>query len=106
MAQDIPDGFTFRERIPAFGRFTAVNLVMRPALPERVQAYLSQSSGMGWMKAVSDLLVDHLLEWDLTKKSLIGHKGQQGDSLDETAPIDAKTMKMVPHPIISAIAAQ
>ncbi len=103
MAQDIPDGFTFCERVPAFGRYPELTFRFRPALPERVQSYLSQSSGKTWMKAVSELLVDHLVEWDLPNKALIGYKGE---SPDETAPIEAKTMKMVPHPIITAIAAQ
>lgn len=83
----IHDGYTLDGRIPAFGHHPEVSFRYRPALPEQVYEYTNapKKTGKEELKAVVDLLLKHLVSWDVR------------DQAGETVPVTADNLKRIPH---------
>jgi hypothetical protein len=83
----IRDSFTLTATVPAKRGRPALTFVFRPALPERVYDYLAapRDSGKKRLRAVTDLLLEHLRSWDATLDT------------DDTVPITRESLARVPH---------
>lgn len=105
MRLDLDDGYTLSASTEPdvksevtgdllYSGLPVVSFKYRPALPEALTDYRQKirraATGKDEIRAVTDLLVAHLVDWDVTTKG-------------QPAKIDAANLAIVPDPILNQI---
>lgn len=90
----ILDGYTIKVKI-SVKPWPDVNIVMRPALPEKVYGWLGNQralAGKQRMDSVCELLTGNLISWDVA-----------GSEAGKTVPCSPEYWAKIPHPVLDAI---
>src|SRR5262245_39994757 len=94
----IEDGYEEERTVPAFGHTPAVTFRYRPALPAAAYRYFKAPSANGdeALKNTAELLLAHLVGWDVTRKKPGGEP--------ESVAISPEALQRVPHRVLELMA--